>query len=98
MRWLSTRQPYHYCTGVRLKKGKGCFDGKVYYEPLKEVVLAAVQTEARKVFDISKRCKQAVRHDSAEKGILLMDKALTGINPKDDHTIHPYNFFDGAIL
>lgn len=37
-------------------------------------------------------------HHTIQKGILLMDRALTGINPKDDHTIHPYNFFDGAIL
>lgn len=37
-------------------------------------------------------------HHSIQKGILLIDRALTGINPKDDHTIHPFNYFDGAIL
>jgi DNA polymerase-4 len=31
-----------------------------------------------------------------QRGIIYEDKKLTGINPKD-HTIHPVNFFDGAI-
>ena len=32
-----------------------------------------------------------------QRGIIFEDKKLTGINPKDDHTIHPVNFFDNAI-
>jgi DNA polymerase-4 len=28
-----------------------------------------------------------------QRGIIFEDKKLTGINPKDDHTIHPVNFF-----
>lgn len=31
-----------------------------------------------------------------QRGILFEDSKLTGINPKDDHVIHPVNFFDGA--
>jgi DNA polymerase-4 len=31
-----------------------------------------------------------------QRGIVFEDRKLTGINPKD-HTIHPINFFDGAI-
>ena len=31
-----------------------------------------------------------------QRGILLEDRNLTGINPKN-HTIHPVSFFDGAI-
>ncbi len=37
-------------------------------------------------------------HHIIKQGILFADSALTGINPKDDHTIHPFNYFDGAIL
>jgi DNA polymerase-4 len=32
-----------------------------------------------------------------QRGILYEDRQLTRINPKDDHTIHPINFFDGTI-
>jgi len=32
-----------------------------------------------------------------QRGIIYEDRKLTGINPKDDHTIHPVNYFDGTI-
>ena len=32
-----------------------------------------------------------------QRGILLEDGKLAGINPKDDHTIHPINYFEGSI-
>jgi len=32
-----------------------------------------------------------------QRGILYEDNKLTGINPKDDHVIHPLNFFEGTI-
>jgi len=33
-----------------------------------------------------------------QRGIIFEDSELTGINPKDDHTIHPINFFSDDIL
>ena len=33
-----------------------------------------------------------------QRGIIYEDWKLTGINPKDDHTIHPLNYFDGTIV
>lgn len=36
-------------------------------------------------------------YNSIQKGIIFVDKKLTGINAKDDHVIHPVNFFDGVI-
>lgn len=32
-------------------------------------------------------------HFSVRRGILLQDKALSSLNPKEDHTIHPESFF-----
>jgi DNA polymerase-4 len=32
-----------------------------------------------------------------QRGIIFEDSELTGINPKDDHTIHPINFFSGEL-
>jgi len=32
-----------------------------------------------------------------QRGIIFEDRKLTGINPKDEHVIHPINFFDGAL-
>lgn len=37
-------------------------------------------------------------HHALRQGILLFDDTLTGINPKDEHIIHPYSYFNGAIL
>lgn len=33
-----------------------------------------------------------------QKGILLQDRALTGINPKDDHIIFPVGYLDGKVI
>jgi len=32
-----------------------------------------------------------------QRGILYEDNKLTSINPRDDHVIHPLNFFEGTI-
>ena len=47
--------PYHYCNSARINVGAGCFDGKVYVDDIKAVVLAAVKAEAQKVFDMRKK-------------------------------------------
>ena len=33
-----------------------------------------------------------------QRGIIYEDRQLTGTNPKEEHTIHPINYFDGKIL
>ena len=100
MRWLSTRNPYHYCQGVKLKKGKGCYDGKVYYKPLQEVVLVAVQMEARKIFDELGRRKQAVRRDSSDRDVVLIERkrlmAQTGLLERRSISLYE-DFADGKI-
>jgi len=67
MLYMGCKAPYHYCKGVKLKRGLGCYDGKVYYANLSEAVLAAVQAEARKVFDEIQKRKETVRLGSADK-------------------------------
>jgi len=37
--------------------------------------------------------RQRFGHHSIQRCILLKDQHLTGINPKDDHVIHPVSFF-----
>ncbi len=32
-------------------------------------------------------------HDAILRASMLLDSKLTGFNPKEDHTIHPYNYF-----
>ncbi|WP_169716788.1 hypothetical protein [Sporomusa acidovorans] len=32
-------------------------------------------------------------HDSVQRCAMLLDRPLTGFNPKDDHTIHPVSYF-----
>ena len=36
-------------------------------------------------------------HQAIVRGIIYEDRALTGIIPKEAHTIHPVNFFNGKI-
>ena len=33
-----------------------------------------------------------------QRGIIYEDRKLTGINPKDDHAIHPVGYFDSPIV
>ena len=50
----------------------------------------------------AERCMDHIREtygfESINKGIIYIDRKLTGINAKDDHIIHPINYFDSAIL
>lgn len=32
-------------------------------------------------------------HDAFVRASALLDLKLTGFNPKEDHTIHPYSYF-----
>lgn len=61
-------------------------------------------------YDIAKREKQEAMEQAIDKirgrfgyhairqGILLLDRDLTAINPKEEHVIHPLNFFQGGIM
>jgi len=37
-------------------------------------------------------------YSAIQRGIILKNKDLTGINPKDDHVIHPVGYLDGKII
>ncbi len=37
-------------------------------------------------------------YHAIKRGILLVDRVLTGLNAKEENIIHPINYFDGAIL
>ncbi len=37
-------------------------------------------------------------YHSIKRGIFLVDNALTSLNAAEENTIHPVNYFDGAIL
>lgn len=74
MRNQISKRPYHYCTGVKLKKGKGCFDGKVYIDDLAEAVLSAVTAEARKVIEVREnRSRNAQNKKSPSKDIASVE-------------------------
>ncbi len=60
MRWAANLRPYHYCAGPKVKRGKGCYEGKVDYSILRDTVLAAVKLEAQKAFDASTKRVQSV--------------------------------------
>ncbi len=59
LKYTNGGNPSYYCNGVRLNIGAGCFDGRIYAEDLKEIVLEAVKTEAAKIYDkLAKRKQQ----------------------------------------
>ena len=74
MRWQPGHSPYHYCIGEKLKKGKGCFEGKVYYDLLQDVVLTAAQAEARKAYDARKSHKQTARSVSSDRNAVFLER------------------------
>jgi hypothetical protein len=74
MRWQNTIRPAHYCSSVKLNKGRGCFDGKVYYDDLSEAVLVAIQTEARKAYNARKSRSQAARSASSDKDAIFEER------------------------
>jgi len=49
------KNPYHFCRGTRFNFNQGCYDGKVYIEDLKNVILAIVKAEAQKVLDVQSK-------------------------------------------
>ena len=55
--------------------------------------LARLEVLEQSIDDLRRR----FGYNAVQRGILYEDRQLTGINPKDDHTIHPVNFFDGTI-
>lgn len=67
MRWMQCKAPYYYCEGPKLKKGKGCFEGRVSAELLREIILATVKTEAQKVYDERLRRRQTIKRDSSDR-------------------------------
>ena len=65
MRWMRCQESYYFCEGPKLKKDVGCFEGKVHASLLKEIILASLQTEARKIYDEDQLRKRVVLYDSS---------------------------------
>jgi DNA polymerase-4 len=43
--------------------------------------------------------RQRFGYHAVQKGVIFMDKNLTGLHPQNDqHLIHPVNYFDGKIF
>ena len=71
MRQRFTKRSYHFCEGPKLGWGQGCYEGKMYIDDLKDIVLSAVRAEAQKVYDANQKRKQAVRRESSDSvGVL----------------------------
>ena len=34
--------------------------------------------------------------DSIQRGLMYMDRGLSGVNAKEDHTVHPHGYFEGG--
>ena len=49
-----------------------------------------VQEQIEKTIDM---LRYRFGHDAIMRASALLDKKLTGFNPKEDHTIHPYSYF-----
>ena len=49
-----------------------------------------VQEQIEKTVDM---LRYRFGHDAIMRASALLDTKLTGFNPKEDHTIHPYSYF-----
>ena len=49
-----------------------------------------VQEQLEKTID---KLRDRFGHDAITRASALLDPKLTGFNPKEDHTIHPYSYF-----
>jgi hypothetical protein len=67
LKYRAGANAHHYCAGAGLNTGAGCFDGNLYVNELKGIVLAAVKTEAKKVLDGRKRLRQTAKREPAAK-------------------------------
>jgi len=100
LKFLNHKRPIFTCTGAKLKIGKGCFNGKVYCDELNEVVLSAVQTEARKVYDSRQKRLQMAQSVQADRDAVQSEqKRLTAqITLLERRAISLYeDFADGKL-
>jgi len=68
------KRSHHYCTGGKLKKGKGCFEGKVYIDDLTETVLSAVITETRKVLEVREKMRRSIQNKESPSKDIVADE------------------------
>nr|WP_281240871.1 DNA polymerase IV [Sporolituus thermophilus] len=61
-----------------------------------DIQLGLFNPDKTKVEDLE-RTGDSIRrrfgHYSIQRGVMLLDRRLTGFNPKDDHVLHPFSFF-----
>lgn len=75
--------------GVRaadLVTDKGFVQLSVFEDEIKRDKMEVIE---RTVDDLRRR----FGHFSIQRGVMLKDRPLTGLNPKEDHIIHPVSFF-----
>ena len=68
------KRSHHYCTGAKLKKGKGCFEGKVYIDDLTETVLSAVIAEVCKVLDVREAMRRNIQNKELPSKDIVVDE------------------------
>ena len=74
-----------------LAKKLGVTTGEAIWEAkLKAPGLVLVQEQIEKTIDM---LRYRFGHDAIKRASALLDPKLTGFNPKEDHTIHPYSYF-----
>jgi hypothetical protein len=92
-----SKQPYHFCKGVRLKLGQGCYDGHVLVEGLKGAALAAVKAEAQMVFTLNPRnLTSKQKYAELDKASAKLKKAKALITLLEQRNLSLYeDFADG---
>jgi len=68
-----TKSSYYYCNGTRLNNGAGCSDGRLYVSDLKDIVLAALKAETRKVLEERSRRRQTAKCESSSREATLSE-------------------------
>ena len=89
---------YHYIRPIRSLGVRGC--NLVSKDSLYQLDLFSdhSQRERLEAFELSiDDLRRRFGYHIIQRGIIYEDIKLTGINPKDDHVIHPINFFEGTI-
>ena len=92
------QKKYHYNKPLRSLGVRGCnlvpIDSTIQLDLFEDhIKRGRLEAFEMAIDDLRRR----FGYQAIQRGILYEDRKLTGINPKDDHTIHPINFFDSAI-
>ena len=62
--------PYYCCRGARVNSGMGCFEGRLPFSNLSEIVLTAVKAEAQKMLDAQRQYRKYSQSQGSSANIV----------------------------